>query len=198
MTSPELFHRYARYGLCLVAFLSILAKFAAGQVGVVKADPESRTDPHCQLYISPKLILAFSLDLKNRPFLNLLNFTEDELALDATNISVRLSDERLVHPSVLKIETALQGDMLYRSYLTIHPKSSFYVELDGLADCLATIDVMEIQLGAYIYRLEKIRKEAYDVLLDRIGQLSTSADSPARDFRRLSIPLKGTRYRQQE
>lgn len=182
----------------IAAWIVIAVRFAAAQGGVVEARPPVTLDPQCQLYIGPDLVLAFALDIKGHPVLNIINLTKEEKTLDASRITVRFLDGHQAQPGFLKIPSGDPKDPLLRSYLNIRPKSSFAVELAGLTGPLAELDLISVRVGSQLYRPEKVRKEAYDVLLEKLAQLDLDAENPGREFRRLNLPLKGAKSQVRE
>jgi hypothetical protein len=133
----------------LTALLIIAATaLSCGQVGVVSAEPPGANDPHCQVYISPQIVLTFSLDVHDQPFLNVINYTDQEVVIQAENLSFLLADGRRVQPSLIKI-----------------------------------------------YHLAKVRRDFFDILLDRLEHVGLDEKSISRAFRKQDIPLKGSRER---
>jgi len=182
--------------LVLSSIFFTLSGIISAQIGVIEARPEEKIDFHCQLYISRDLVLTFSLNVKITPVLNIINFTDREQTLDASRMTFHLDDDRKVQPTLLRISTGIPGDYMFRSYLTIHPLSSFHIEPHGLKkEDVTKIKAVEIQLGSYVYQLSSVRKEVFDVMLERLSQLNIHSKTLRRDMRQLSIPTKGTRVR---
>lgn len=185
---------------CLPAALLIclLALPAAAQRGVIAVDPTEKIDPKCHLYIGLEMVLTFSRDTAGRPFVNIINFSRQETVFSAEAISVRLADGRTVRPTLLKIATGIPGDSVYRSYFEIHPRSAFYFELDGLDGSLDSLQGLEMAIHPYAYRLESVSREFFDVLLERLERIRFDTPSVAQAYRKLDIPLRGSRTRVEE
>jgi hypothetical protein len=182
-------------------WIYILLIAAAGalpaQVGVISVEPEAKADPHCQVYIGPEVVLTFSLDVHDQPFLNVINYTDQEVVVQAEKMTLLLTDGRRIHPSLLKITTAIKEDFILRAYFRIHPHGNFHFQLAGLEDCLDKIDRLELEIHPYRYKLDKVRRDFFDILIDRLEKISLDESSVARAFRKLDIPLKGTRERKE-
>jgi hypothetical protein len=169
----------------------------SAQVGVISVEPEAKADPHCQVYIGPEIVLTFSLDIHDQPFLNVINYTDQEVVVQADKMAFLLTDGRRVRPSLLKIATGIREDFILRAYFRIHPHGNFNFQLAGLEDCLDQIDRLEVELHPYRYRLDKVRRDFFDILIDRLEKVSLDETSVARAFRKLDIPMKGTRERKE-
>jgi len=180
-------------GLCL-----LLALPAMAQRGVIAVDPTVGLAPKCHLYIGPEMVLTFSRDAAGRPFVNVINYSREEVVFNAEAVAVHLADGRTVHPTLLKIATGIAGDNLFRSYFEIHPRSSFYFELDGLAGVLDGLAGLQITIYPYTYRLESTSREFFDVLLERLERISYDTKSIAHAYRKLDIPARGSRSRVEE
>lgn len=183
------------------AWIAILLFAAAGalpaQVGVISVEPDQKADPKCQVYIGPELVLTFSLDVHDQPFLNVINYTDQEVVVQAEKMTFLLTDGRRVHPSLLKITTAIKEDFILRAYFRIHPHGNFHFQLAGLEDYLDKLDRLEVELHPYRYKLDKVRRDFFDILIDRLETVSLDESSVTRAFRKLDIPMKGSRERKE-
>lgn len=181
------------------AWIAILLFAAAGappaQVGVISVEPDQKADPKCQVYIGPELVLTFSLDIHDQPFLNVINYTDQEVVVQAEKMTFLLTDGRRVHPSLLKITTAIQEDFILRAYFRIHPHGNFHFQLAGLEDHVDKLDRLEVEIHPYRYKLDKVRRDFFDILIDRLENISLDETSVTRAFRKLDIPMKGSRER---
>ncbi|MBN2431686.1 MAG: hypothetical protein JXQ27_09435 [Acidobacteria bacterium] len=185
------------FRLLVLLWLTLAGIFAdaAAQIGVIEAKPEEKQDAHCQLYISDDVVFSFSFNVSGSPIINVINYTDRELIIDATGLSFRLADRREVQPTLLRIATGLPGDYLYRSYVTIRPRSAFAIEPNGLDEELKQMESLSIRMGFFNYKMEPVRQEIFDVMLDRLAQVNLFSKSIRRDFRELSIPFKGEKVR---
>ena len=181
-----------------IGLLILLAVPAAAQRGVIAVDPAEKIDPKCHLYIGLEMVLTFSRDTAGRPFVNIINFSKQEAVFSAEAISARLDDGRTVHPTLLKIATGIPGDNVYRSYFEIHPRSAFHFELDGLDGSLDSLQGLEMAIHPYAYRLESVSREFFDVLLERLERIRFDTPSVAQAYRKLDIPVRGSRTRIEE
>lgn len=183
------------------AWIAILLFAAAGalpaQVGVISVEPDQKADPKCQVYIGPELVITFSLDVHDQPFLNVINYTDQEVVVQAEKMTFLLTDGRRVHPSLLRITTAIKEDVILRAYFRIHPHGNFHFQLAGLEDYLDKLDRLEVELHPYRYKLDKVRRDFFDILIDRLEKVSLDESSITRAFRKLDIPMKGTRERKE-
>jgi hypothetical protein len=183
------------------AWIAILLFAAAGalpaQVGVISVEPDQKADPKCQVYIGPELVITFSLDVHDQPFLNVINYTDQEVVVQAEKMTFLLTDGRRVHPSLLRITTGIKEDVILRAYFRIHPHGNFHFQLAGLEDYLDKLDRLEVELHPYRYKLDKVRRDFFDILIDRLEKVSLDESSITRAFRKLDIPMKGTRERKE-
>jgi hypothetical protein len=180
----------------LTALLIIAATaLSCGQVGVVSAEPPGANDPHCQVYISPQIVLTFSLDVHDQPFLNVINYTDQEVVIQAENLSFLLADGRRVQPSLIKIATGQKDDFILRQYFTVKAHSNFHFLLAGLEEQLQQIDGLDVTIYPWTYHLAKVRRDFFDILLDRLEHVGLDEKSISRAFRKQDIPLKGSRER---
>lgn len=180
-----------------ILLLAACAGAPAAQVGVISVEPAEKADPKCQVYIGPEIVLTFSLDVHDQPFLNVINYTDQEVVVQAEKMTFLLTDGRRVHPSLLKISTAIKEDFILRAYFRIHPHGNFHFQLAGLEDCLDKIDRLEVEIHPYRYKLDRVRRDFFDILIDRLEKISLDETSVSRAFRKLDIPLKGTRERKE-
>ncbi len=188
-------HRTGRLFAMTILIGIVLTGFIPAQIGVIEVKPPETRDFQCQLYIGMDMVFTFSLDLDNQPVLNIINFTDSEVVLDAARITITLDDGRQIHPTVLKIFTGMQGDYMYRAYVTIHPRTSFFLELGGLEEHLKQIKNIEMRIGSSRYRMDPVRKEVYDVMLERLEKINLRTANLRHDLKELSIPFKGERER---
>jgi len=183
------------------AWIAILLFAAAdalpAQVGVISVEPDQKADPKCQVYIGPELVITFSLDVHDQPFLNVINYTDQEVVVQAEKMTFLLTDGRRVHPSLLRITTGIKEDVILRAYFRIHPHGNFHFQLAGLEDYLDKLDRLEVELHPYRYKLDKVRRDFFDILIDRLEKVSLDESSITRAFRKLDIPMKGTRERKE-
>jgi hypothetical protein len=166
--------------------------------GVIEVNPQDKMDPQCRVYIDTEVVITFSLDVHRRPYVNVINFTDREVVADAGRFELRLADGRTIKPDQLKIATGVSGEYVYRSYLTIRPHSSFHFELGGLPDPLPPLERLALTVPPFVYTLEPVRKEFFDVLLERLERVGLNSDSVGRAYRRLDIPLRGAKARVEE
>jgi len=180
----------------VILALAAAVTLPAGQAGVVSVEPAAAADPRCQVYIGTEIVLTFSLDVNDQPFLNIINYTEREIVLEAERIAVILTDGRRVRPSLLKIPTGQKDDFILRAYFRVHGNSNFSFHLAGLDEHREKIDRIEIVIHPYLYRLDRVRRDYFDLLLERLEHVSLNEESVSRAFRKQNIPLKGARERQ--
>lgn len=159
--------------------------------GVVSTTEAEKFDPHCMLYIDRNLILTFSIGRMGKPVLNVINFSPRELVVEARNLTFELEGGGRKSPTTLRIATGIPGESIPRAYFTIRPKSSFYLEPGGMEESLARIRSLSVRVGPTLYHPAAVRREIYDTMLLRMERLDVASPSPARDLKRLDIPLMG-------
>ena len=64
---------------------------------MISVEPEAKVDPHCMVYIGPEIVLTFSLDVHDQPFLNVINYTDQEVVVQAEKMTFLLTDGLLIY-----------------------------------------------------------------------------------------------------
>jgi hypothetical protein len=126
------------------------------------------------------------------PLLNFVSMTEEEIRLSAKNIRVALGN-RKAPVNLLAVEPGgLQKAMVVPS-MTIHPRSSFGVRLDGNFGKAEELYGVSIRLGAEDLKLAPLTSFEFESLVLKVNSLNLGSPDFREDWQVLRLEVLGSR-----
>lgn len=126
------------------------------------------------------------------PLLNFVSMTDEEAKINAKDIRIAL-ENRKISPKLLSVETGQFQQPMSVSSMTIHPRSSFGVRLDGDFGSALQLYGASIRLGDDDFQLTPLSNFDFDALATKVNRLNLGSPDFAEDWRVLKIEMLGTR-----
>jgi hypothetical protein len=126
------------------------------------------------------------------PILNFVSMADQDVRLLAKNIRLFL-DNRTAAVRLLAIETGEIRQPMVVSDLTIHPRSSFGVRLDGDFDNTKELSGATIRLGGEDFKLAPLTSFDFESLVLKVNRINLESPDFSDDWRVLRLELLGSR-----
>jgi hypothetical protein len=126
------------------------------------------------------------------PLLNFVSMADADTKLPAKNVRLTL-ESRKVATKVFSVETGDVKEPLATAVLTIHPRSSFGVQLNGdFGDAKELLGV-EIQLGEEDLKLAPLTNWDFEVLVLKVNRVNLGSPDFSEDWQVLRLDKLGSR-----
>jgi hypothetical protein len=126
------------------------------------------------------------------PILNFVSMTDKDINLLAKNIRLTLENRKAV-AKVLSVESGDFQQPMVLSSLTMHPRSSFGVRIDGDFDKAKEIYGAVIRLGAEDFKLVPLAGFDFEALAKKVNRLNLESPDFSEDLRVLRLERMGSR-----
>ena len=126
------------------------------------------------------------------PILNFVSMTDQDISLQAKNVRLTL-DNRKVAAKLFSIETGDFQQPMIVSSLTIHPRSSFGVRIDGDFGNAVSLLGATIRLGTEDFRLDPLESYDFENLVLKVNRLNLGSPDFSDDWRVLRLEPLGSR-----
>ena len=126
------------------------------------------------------------------PLLNFVSMTEQEVRLSAKNVRLTLAN-RKAPANLFAVETGpLQKAMVVPS-LSIHPRSSFGIRLDGNFGKAEELYGVSVRLGAEDLKLDPLTSFQFESLVLKVNSLNLGSPDFREDWQVLRLEVLGSR-----
>jgi hypothetical protein len=126
------------------------------------------------------------------PLLNFVSMSDDEARIYAKDIRLTLAN-RKVNAKLLSIETGEFQRPMSVASLTIHPRSSFGVRIDGDFGDVRQLYGATIRLGDEDLQLAPLSSFEFEVLVAKVNRLNLGSPNFNEDWRVLKLEPLGSR-----
>jgi hypothetical protein len=126
------------------------------------------------------------------PLLNFVSMTDADISLPAKNIRLAL-ENRKVAGKVFAIEAGDFQQPMVITALTIHPRSSFGVRINGDFGDAQELFGAAIRLGAEDFKLVPLTKFDFESLVLKVNRLNLGSPDFSEDWRVLRLEPLGSR-----
>ncbi len=126
------------------------------------------------------------------PLLNFVSMADQDVSLPAKNIRLTLENRKAV-AKVLSIETGDFQHPMSVTSLTIHPRSSFGVRIDGDFGDAKELDGATIRIGAEDFKLKPLTGFEFEALVLKVNHLNLGSPDFQEDWRVLRLESLGSR-----
>lgn len=177
------------YHLLLFAFLGLLPQ-APAEIRPAEKQPLDKSAYFA--FVDRDYIFTIEIVKPGIPILNFVSMTEQEVRLSAKNVRLTLGN-RKAPVSLFAVEPgALQKAMVVPS-LTIHPRSSFGVRLDGNFGDAEELYGASIRLVAEDLKLAPLTSFDFESLVLKINSLNLGSPDFREDWQVLRLEVLGSR-----
>jgi hypothetical protein len=143
-------------------------------------------------FADPEYIFTIEIVKPGVPLLNFVSMADKDISLFAKNIRLKIENRTAV-ASVLAIETGDFQQPIDRLSLTVHPRSSFGVRMDGDFDRAKELSGATIRLGAEDFKLIPLSRDDFEALALKVNRLNLRSPDFSEDWRVLRLHPMGTR-----
>ena len=126
------------------------------------------------------------------PLLNFVSMTDQDVSLQAKNIRLTLENRKVV-AKLITIETGDFKQPMSVTSLTIHPRSSFGVRIDGDFGDAKELYAATIRIGSEDFRLAPLTSFEFEALVLKVNRLNLGSPDFSDDWRVLRLEPLGDR-----
>lgn len=174
-----------KMGLWLFPSFSLLCHF-------VYAENPPLEKSACFAFANHDYIFTIEIVKPGVPILNFVSMANSDINLPAKNIRLTFENRTAV-ARVFAIEAGDFQQPVDRLSLTMHPRSSFGVRLDGDFDQAKELSGATIRLGAEDFKLVPLNSKDFEALVQKVNRLNLRSPDFSEDWRVLRLQTMGTR-----
>jgi hypothetical protein len=126
------------------------------------------------------------------PLLNFVSVADQNVKLQAKNVRFTLENRKAVATS-FSIETGGSSPAIPTVFLTIHPRSSFGVRVNGDFENAQEFLGAAIRLGSKDLKLEPLSNFDFEILASKVNQINLGSPDFSDDWRVLQLRKLGER-----
>ncbi|HTY62773.1 MAG TPA: hypothetical protein VMG30_11015 [Acidobacteriota bacterium] len=126
------------------------------------------------------------------PLLNFVSMTDQDARLQARNVRLTL-ENRKAAAKVFDVETGGLSQSIPVAVLTIHPRSSFGVRVNGDFENVREILGAAVRLGSEELRLAPLSNHDFEILVSKVNQINLGSPDFSEDWRVLKLQKLGER-----
>jgi hypothetical protein len=179
-------------GLLLLLWLSFMAQLPADTADRVAPEPQSLSKSAYFAFVDRDFIFTVEIVKPGIPLLNFLSMTEQDVRLQAKNVRFTL-ENRKAAAKTLAIETGEFSQAITAVVLTIHPRSSFGVRVNGEFDNASEFLGAAIRLGSEELRLAPLARFDFEILVAKVNQINLGSPDFREDWQVLQLRRLGER-----
>jgi hypothetical protein len=146
----------------------------------------------CFAFADREYIFTIEIVKPGVPILNFVSMADRDVNLLAKNIRLTFENRAAV-ARVLAIEAGDFQQPIDRLSLTMHPRSSFGVRMDGDFDRVKELLGATIRLGAEDFKLVPLNGNDFEALVQKVNRLNLRSPDFSEDWRVLRLQPLGTR-----
>jgi hypothetical protein len=146
----------------------------------------------CFAFADHDYIFTIEIVKPGVPILNFVSMADADIGLLAKNIRLTFENRTAV-ARVLAIEAGDFQHPIDRLSLTMHPRSSFGVRMDGDFDQVKELLGATIRLGAEDFKLAPLNSNDFEALVQKVNRLNLRSPDFSEDWRVLRLQPLGTR-----
>jgi hypothetical protein len=171
---------------------SLLGLFSPPQAEMRPAEKKPLEKSPYFAFVDRDYIFTVEVVKPGIPLLNFVSMTEQDIRLSAKNIRLALGN-RKAPVNLLAVETGpLQKSMVVPS-MTIHPRSSFGVRLDGNFGKAEELYGVFIRLGAEDLTLAPLTSFQFESLVLKVNSINLGSPDFREDWQVLRLEVLGSR-----
>jgi hypothetical protein len=146
----------------------------------------------CFAFADHDYIFTIEIVKPGVPILNFVSMADSDINLLAKNIRLTFENRTAV-ARVLAIETGNFQQPVDRLSLTMHPRSSFGVRMDGDFDQVKELLGATVRLGVEDFKLIPLNSNDFEALVQKVNRLNLRSPDFSEDWRVLRLQPMGTR-----
>ncbi|HSW40355.1 MAG TPA: hypothetical protein VLL97_12780 [Acidobacteriota bacterium] len=143
-------------------------------------------------FVARDYIFTIELAEPGMPILNFVSMTDGPARLPAGNIQLAL-ENRKAAVSLFAVETGQSGQAVLLASLTIHPRSSFGVRLEGDFGKERELHGAAIRLENEVFHLAPLTKPDFEQLVTKVNRLNLDSPDFRDDWKLLRLEPTGKR-----
>jgi hypothetical protein len=143
-------------------------------------------------FVDRDYIFTIEVVKPGTPILNFVSMTEQDIRLSAKNVRLSLGN-RKAPASLFAIETGEFQKAMVVPSLTIHPRSSFGVRLDGNFGNTKELHGATIGLGGEELKLAPLTSFGFEALVLKVNSLNLGSPDFREDWQVLRLEVLGSR-----
>jgi len=176
---------------CLLLVFSIAGQLPAKSAAQAPAD--SRLEKRSFFaFVDRDYIFTLEVVKPGVPLLNFVSMADEDMRLQAKNVRLDL-ENRKAPAKVFAIETGDFRQPMVVSSLTIHPRSSFGVRIDGDFGNGKELSGVTIRLGSEDLKLAPLTSFAFESLVLKVNSINLGSPDFSDDWRVLGLEVLGSR-----
>jgi hypothetical protein len=178
--------------------LSLLLWFSL--IGQIPADTSNKVPPNNRpleksayfAFVDRDYIFTIEIVKPGVPLLNFVSMTDQDARLQAKNVRLTLENRR-AGVKVFAIETGGLSQPIPTAILTIHPRSSFGVRLNGDFENVREILGATVRLSSEELKLAPLSNYNFEILVSKVNQINLGSPDFSEDWRVLKLQKLGER-----
>jgi hypothetical protein len=178
--------------LSLLLWFSLLGQIPEGTSNRVPPGNRSLEKSTYFAFVDRDYIFTIEIVKPGIPLLNFVSMTDGEAKLQAKNVRLTF-ENRKTAAKVFAVETGGLSQSVPTALLTIHPRSSFGVRLNGEFESVLEIQGATIRLGGEELKLAPLSNHDFEILVSKVNQINLGSPDFSEDWRVLKLQKLGER-----
>jgi hypothetical protein len=179
-------------GLSLILWLGLAGQIPADTPNKVPQGNGPPEESACFAFVDRDYIFTIEVVKPGVPLLNFVSMTDRDAKLQAKNVRLIL-ENRKAAAKVFAVETGGLSQPIPTTVLTIRPRSSFGVRLNGDFENVREILGATIRLGSEDLKLAPLSNFDFEILVAKINQINLGSPDFYEDWRVLKLQRLGER-----
>jgi hypothetical protein len=179
-------------GLFLLLSFTLLAQIPADTSNKAQAGNRPPDKSAYFAFVDRDYIFTIEIVKPGVPLLNFVSMTDQDTRLQAKNVRLTL-ENRKAAAKVFAVETGGLSQSIPIAVLTIHPRSSFGVRVNGDFENVGEILGAAVRLGSEELRLAPLSNHEFEILVSKVNQINLGSPDFSEDWRVLKLQKLGER-----
>ena len=179
-------------GTSLFLFFAFMAQIPAETSA--KAPPQTHPPDKSAYFAFVDRDYIFTIEIVKPgvPLLNFVSMTDQDARLQAKNVRFTL-ENRKVTAKTFAVEAGGQSQAIPVMALSVHPRSSFGVRVNGEFDNAREVLGATIRFGSEDLKLAPLSNFDFEVLVSKVNQINLGSPDFSEDWRVLRLQKMGER-----
>ena len=179
-------------GLSLFLWFSFLGQLPADITSTAPPSTRPLAKSAWFAFVDRDYIFTVEIVKPGVPLLNFVSMTDQDARLQAKNVRFTL-ENRKAEAKALSIETGGLSQAINTVVLTIHPRSSFGVRVNGDFENAQELLGAAIRLGSEELKLAPLSNFDFEILVSKVNQINLGSPDFSDDWRVLRLRKIGER-----
>ncbi len=179
-------------GLFMLLLFSLTAQLSPEAVGKVAPEPTPLDRSAYFAFVDRDFIFTVEIVKPGIPLLNFVSMTDQDSKLLAKNVRFTLENRKAI-ARAFAIETGTSSQSIPTVTMTIHPRTSFGVRVNGEFNDAREFLGATIRLGNEELKLAPLSNFDFEILVAKVNQINLGSPDFSEDWRVLKLRKMGER-----